>query len=82
MIKISICKGPVCQMYAEELSRAFEKAIEKAQIADQVELTSAFCMGECKNGPCVRINGVKFRHVDEDRAAQLVAQEVVPLLGK
>lgn len=82
MIKISICKGPVCQLYAEELTSAFEETLERAGIANRVELTSAFCMGECKNGPCVRINGVKYRHVDEDSAAKLVAQEIVPLLGK
>ena len=82
MIKISVCKGPVCQMSAEEITRALADALERANIADQVEITSAFCMGECKNGPCVRVNGVKFRHVDEDGAARLVAQEVVPLVEK
>lgn len=82
MIKISVCKGPVCQMSAEETVRALEDALERAKIADQVEITSAFCMGECKNGPCVRINGVKFRHVDEEVAARLAAQEVAPLIEK
>jgi len=82
MIKISICRGPVCQMAADELTRAFEEALTQANITDQVEITSAFCMGECKNGPCVRINGVKYRHVDEDGAARLVAQEIVPMIGK
>jgi len=82
MIKISVCKGPVCQMSTEEIIRAFEDALAKENIADEVEVASGFCMGECKNGPCVRINGVKYRHVDEDLAARLVKQEVLPLVKK
>ena len=79
MVKVSICNGPVCRMCgAKELRESFEKELEKAGIADQVELHEGFCMGECKNGPCVRIDGVKFRRMDTSRVAQLIKEEVMP----
>lgn len=29
----------------------FQEALEKAGIADKVDLSASFCMGECKDGP-------------------------------
>lgn len=51
---------------------------EEVRRGHKVELSASFCMGECKDGPCVRIDGVKFHHVDQDRMASLVQEEIVP----
>lgn len=56
----------------------FQEKLKKSGVADKVELSASFCMGECKDGPCVRIDGVKFHHVDQDRVASLVQEEIVP----
>ena len=80
MVKVSICVGSACHMKgAYATTQMFQEALQKAGVQDKVELTASFCMGECINGPCVRVNGVKFHHVDQDRVPSLIAEEILPL---
>ena len=79
MVKVSVCVGSACHMKgAYATTQMFQEALEKAGIADRVELSASFCMGECKDGPCVQVDGVKFHHVDQNRVESLVAEEIVP----
>lgn len=79
MVKVSICVGSVCHMKgAYSTTQLFQEELKKSGVADKVELSASFCMGECKDGPSVRIDGVKFHHVDQDRMASLVQEEIVP----
>ena len=66
---------PILTQAVDELSDSY---LEKAGIADKVYLSASFCMGECKDGPCVRVDGVKFHHVDQSRVESLVAEEILP----
>ncbi|MBQ8536832.1 MAG: (2Fe-2S) ferredoxin domain-containing protein [Clostridia bacterium] len=80
MVKVSICVGSACHMKgAYATTQMFQEAIAQAGIQDKVELSASFCMGECINGPCVRINGVKFHQVDQERVQSLVEEEILPL---
>ena len=80
MVKVSICVGSACHMKGAYLTtQIFQEALQKAGLQDKVELTASFCMGECINGPCVRVNDVKFHHVDQDRVASLIEEEILPL---
>ncbi|MGN0747525.1 MAG: (2Fe-2S) ferredoxin domain-containing protein [Aristaeellaceae bacterium] len=82
MVKVSICTGMSCSMYGSSDTRmALQKALKQAGVAAQVEVSDTFCMGECANGPCVRINGVKHRHMDPDSVATLVQEEILPLVN-
>ena len=56
------------------------KALEG--IADQVDIYRAHCLGECQNGPCVRIAGDRFYHIQPDDAPMLVQNEIIPRLNK
>ena len=79
MVKVSVCVGSACHMKgAYATTQMFQEALEKAGVVDQVELSASFCMGECKDGPCVQVDGVKFHHVDQNRVESLVAEEIVP----
>ena len=79
LVKVSICIGSACHMKgAYATTELFKEELEKAGIADKVELSGSFCMGECKDGPCVRVDGVKFRHVGKDRVASLIREEILP----
>ena len=79
MVKVSLCIGSACHMKgAYATTQMFQDELAKAGIADKVELSGSFCMGECKDGPCVRVDGVKFRHVDQERVASLVREEILP----
>lgn len=80
MIKVSVCVGSACHMKgAYATTQLFQQALAEAGVQEQVELSASFCMGECVNGPCVRINGVKFRHVGQDRVQSLIEEEILPL---
>ena len=56
----------------------FQDEIAKAGLTGKVELSASFCMGDCKDGPCVKVDGVKFHHVDQERVASLIQEEIVP----
>ena len=82
MVKVSICSGMSCSMYgSKDTMMALQKELKRTGITGQVEVTNTFCMGECASGPCMRINGVKFRHVDPDSVATLVQEEILPLVN-
>lgn len=83
MVKVSICVGSACHMKgAYATTQMFQDALKNAGIQDQVELKASFCMGECVNGPCVRVDGEKFYQVDQDQVQSLVENEIIPRLGK
>ena len=82
MVKVSVCSGMSCSMYgSNDTHMILQKELKRTGITGQVEVSSTFCMGECTNGPCIRINGVKFRHVDPDSVAGLVQEEILPLIN-
>ncbi|MGN0777561.1 MAG: (2Fe-2S) ferredoxin domain-containing protein [Aristaeellaceae bacterium] len=82
MMKVSVCTGMSCSMYgSRDTFTALQKEVKRLGIAEQVEMSSTFCMGECASGPCIRINGVKFRHVNPESVPQLVQEELLPLLN-
>ncbi len=79
MVKVSICVGSACHMKgAYATTKLFQDEIAKAGLQDKVELSASFCMGECKDGPCVKVDGVKFHHVDKDRVVSLIQEEIIP----
>lgn len=83
MVKVSVCVGSACHMKgAYAATQMFLDALKEAGVQDRVELKASFCMGECVNGPCVRVDGQKFYHVDEARVRSLVDEEIVPRLDR
>ena len=64
------------------LESALYDALEAAGVADQVEIYRAHCLGECTNGPCVRIAGDRFYHIRQEDVPDLVHNEIMPRLNK
>ncbi|MBQ8130120.1 MAG: (2Fe-2S) ferredoxin domain-containing protein [Clostridia bacterium] len=80
MVNVSICVGSACHMKgAYATTKLFREELEKAGIADKVHLTASFCMGNCKDGPCAKVNDTLFHHVDAGRVPSLIAEEIEPL---
>ena len=81
-LRIRVCCGIHCSGNGggHRLEEAFERALQQCGVLEQVELLRAHCLGECPNGPCVRIDGERFYHVQPEDAAQLVQTEVLPRL--
>lgn len=80
MVKITVCDGPWCGVSSADNVAAFEAELRRLNIADQVQVGTSYCMGSCKHGPCVRINGTKHFHVSMDLIPGLIQKEVLPLL--
>ena len=81
-LHIRICGGMNCSGSGggRPLEDAFQQALEAAGVIDKVDIFRAHCLGECQNGPCVRIAGERFYHVQKDDVAGLVQEEVLPRL--
>ena len=83
-VRVQVCRGMMCSSYGggRPLERAFEEALTAAGIMDEVELFAPACMGSCNSGPCVRINGQKFFHINPPDIPELINNEILPLIGK
>ena len=81
-LRIRVCGGMNCSGNGggRVLEAAFQKELEDWGVAEKVELLRAHCLGECPNGPCVRIDGERFYHVTTTDVPMLVRNEILPKL--
>lgn len=64
---ITICIGSSCHLKgSREIVQSLEKLIALHKVSDKVELNGSFCMGECVNGVCVKIDNDLFSLKPED----------------
>ena len=58
---ITICIGSSCHLKGSRtIIQRLEELITERQLNDKIELNGSFCMGECSNGVCVKINDKLF----------------------
>lgn len=81
-LRIRVCGGMNCSVNGggRPLEDAIQQALEAAGVAEEVEIFRAHCLGECQNGPCVRIGGDRFYHVQKDDVPDLMREEILPRL--
>ena len=81
-LRIRVCGGMNCSGNGggRPLEEAFQRELEARGAADQVEIYRAHCLGECHSGPCVRIAGDRFYHVQLADVPSLVRAEILPRL--
>ena len=81
-LRIRVCGGMNCASNGggRPLEDALQQALEAAGVADKVEIFRAHCLGECHSGPCVRIAGERFYHVQAADAPDLMRDEILPRL--
>lgn len=81
-LRIRVCGGMNCASNGggRPLEDALQQALEAAGVADKVVIFRAHCLGECHSGPCVRIAGERFYHVQAADAPDLVRDEILPRL--
>ena len=83
-LRIRVCGGVHCS--ANGGGRAFEEVLQRALtaagVAEEVEILRAHCLGECQDGPCMRIAGERFYRMQPQDAEVLVREEILPRLNK
>lgn len=58
---ITICIGSSCHLKGSRtIIQKLEEKITERRLNDKIELNGSFCMGECSNGVCVKINEELF----------------------
>ena len=58
---ITICIGSSGHLKGSRtIIQKLEELITERQLNDKIELNGSFCMGECSNGVCVKINDELF----------------------
>ena len=64
---ITVCIGSSCHLKgSREIVKKLEQLIEQYKMQDKVELVGSFCIGDCKNGVCVKIDKDLFSLTPED----------------
>lgn len=83
-LRIRVCGGMNCSGSGggRALEAAFQRELDALGVVDEVEIFRAHCLGECHSGPCVRIAGERFYHVQAADVSALVREEVLPRIGK
>lgn len=80
MVEITVCVGSTCHVKGSYgVAEAFKKEIEAQHLGDKVALKADFCMGDCVNGVCVKINEEKLTHVVPEDVPSLMKGKVLPL---
>lgn len=58
---IKVCIGSSCHLKgSREIIKTLEELIRKHNVEEQITLSGSFCMGQCQNGVCVKIDGELF----------------------
>ncbi len=57
-MKITVCIGSACHLKgSEQIVDQLQQLIASNKVEEKVELAGAFCMGRCKNGVSVSVDG-------------------------
>lgn len=56
---VTICIGSACHLKgSREIIKQLQELVAENHLEDKVDLTGAFCSGNCVNGVCVTVDGV------------------------
>ncbi len=63
---ITICIGSSCHLKgSRKIVDQFNELIKVNKLEDMVSLNGSFCIGECMNGVCVKIDGALYSVLPE-----------------
>lgn len=80
-MKITVCIGSSCHLKgSRQVVEQFQRLIAENGLKDRVELGGTFCMGNCRKGVCVEINGETVS-VSPETAAAIFTDKVLSVIG-
>ena len=78
MIDICVCVGSSCHIKGSNpVVVKMKELIAEYNMADQIELRASFCMGECRDGVCIAIDGKKIKNVCASNVGEIFEKEIV-----
>ena len=58
---IQVCVGSSCHLKgSKQIIQKLETLIKEAGVSDRITLNGSFCIGECVQGVCVKLNETLF----------------------
>ncbi len=79
-MKITVCIGSSCHLKgSRQVVENFQRLIAENGLKDRVELNGTFCMGDCRRGVCVTIDGEKLS-VSPETAETVFNEKVLAVL--
>jgi len=79
-MRISICLGDSCHLKGtRRVAETLQKLIAENGLKDEIDLTGSFCMGHCRTGVSVTVDGEYFSLSPETTDA-FFREQVLPRL--
>ena len=80
MIKLTVCIGSSCHLKgSRQVVETFQNLIAAHNVKNNVELSGTFCMGRCREGVCVSLNGEAYS-VSPETAREFFETQVLAKL--
>ena len=77
MLKITVCIGSSCHIKgSRQVVEQLQKLIAENNLGDKVDLGGTFCLGQCQQGVCVKVND-EFHSVSPETVEEFFAKEVL-----
>ena len=81
-MKITVCIGSSCHLKgSKQIIQTLETLIKEADVSDRVTLNGSFCIGECVQGVCVKLNDTLFS-LKPDTTEEFFRNEVMGRLAE
>lgn len=79
-MNITMCIGSSCHVHgSHSVVEQIQKLIAEHKLEDKVELGSTFCMGRCREGVCVTVDG-EFHSVKPESVGEFFDKYVLGAL--
>ena len=80
MLKVTVCIGSSCHIKgSRQVVNQLQSLIAEKNLADKVELSGTFCLGQCQQGVCVKV-GEEFYSVSPETVNEFFAETVMASL--
>ena len=77
-MKITVCIGSACHIKgSRQIIEQFQDLIVKECVGEEINLGGSFCMGNCRKGVCVAVDG-EVHSVSPESAEDFFYETVMP----
>lgn len=75
-MKVTVCIGSSCHIKgSRQVVEQLQRLISENALDDKVELGGTFCLGECRRGICVTVDGM-LHSVTPETAEEFFEKEI------
>ncbi|MBR4500292.1 MAG: (2Fe-2S) ferredoxin domain-containing protein [Clostridia bacterium] len=80
-MKVTVCIGSSCHIKGSRpVVEQLQELIAKEELQDKIELSGSFCMGKCRQGVCVTVDG-EFYSVSPESVPSFFEKTILPKIG-